>query len=270
MPLKTSVIIPYSEENLELINLLKCNPLVGECYVLTSPGDNTIPDSIPVDNLYSSDSLIKISTKDIDEYILLFTENCGFDPGQFAFERFLDVAASTNAGLIYSDYFEIKNGQKIPHETIDYQFGSIRDNFDFGAVILLKSRALLNYVKFNKSGYNFSGLYDLRLYVSRNYSVIRIPEKLYTRTGYDSRKSGEKNFDYVDPKNQQVQSEYEAAATVHLKEIGAWLKPEFDSLPPANNSFKIEASVIIPVKNREKTIGEAVKSALKSKNKFRF
>ncbi len=270
MPQKVTIIIPGSNNNENSEEFLKKNPLVGEYYFLVPEENGEKNNSLVSTGLNSTGTLKRICDKNIDDYILLFNGSGDIIPGQFALERFLNVAASTNAGLIYSDYFENINGTKIPHETIDYQFGSIRDDFNFGAVILIKSRALSDYCRQQKANYNFAGLYDLRLYISRHYPIIRIPEMLYTKTGFDGRKSGEKNFDYVDPKNRNVQLEYEAAASEHLKAIGAWLKPEFDNLPAETVEFRFEASVIIPVKNREKTIGDSVKSALNQKTNFDF
>ena len=271
MPDKISVFVPVTNENLFL--RFTDHRLTGECYVLHTSAnaeENTGKDSVYVDNFYGSSSINKISRQKLDDYILLYTGNSNIELGQLTLERFLEVAVQTKAGLIYSDYYEYKGLNKIPHETIDYQPGSIRDDFDFGAIVLISKHALVNYSQQNNHNYEFAGLYDLRLYISRNYSLIRIPEKLYTVTGTVKGKSGERIFNYLDPKNREVQFEYEAAATEHLKSIGAWLKPEFTPVPPDKTVFETEATVVIPVKNRERTVGDAVESALKQKTGFSY
>ncbi len=268
---RISVFVPAASEN--LFAKLTNHRLTGECYMLLTSarragtsGENCVN----VDNIYSSGSINKISGQKLNDYVLLFTGNRSVDLGEFTLERFLDVAGSTKAGLIYSDYYEYKGRDKISHETIDYQPGSIRDDFDLGAIMLISANALMDFSKQNDHRYEFAGLYDLRLYISRNYSIVRIPEKLYSVTGSAKGKSGERNFDYVDPKNRTVQNEYEAAATEHLKAIGAWLKPDFMPLPPDNTDFKTMATIVIPVKNRERTIGDAVESALNQKTDFNY
>ena len=159
------------------------------------------------------------------------------------------------------------------HPLIDYQLGSIRDNFDFGSVLLLSRPAAL--ATLEKHGailtnLQWGGLYDLRLKLSIDGELLRVPEPLYTRSVLDARASGEKIFDYVDPRNRDYQIEMEQIATAHLKRIGAYLEPDFAAVPATTETFPVHASVIIPVRNREKTVGDAVRSVLSQRTEFDF
>src|SRR5262249_28762037 len=144
----------------------------------------------------------------------------------------------------------------------DYQIGSIRDNFDFGPVVAVSIPAARAVMAESTPGYRWGALYDLRLRLSERHAVVRIPEPLYAASVADSRPTGQKQFDYVDPKNREYQIEMEQIATEHLKRIGAWLEPQFKFVPAAAADFPVRASVVIPVRNREQTIVDAVKSAL--------
>jgi Glycosyl transferase family 2 len=173
------------------------------------------------------------------------------------FQRMIQVMRDTGAGWVYSD--------SVGQPRIHYQTGSIRDNFDFGAVIAVRADA---FEKGAETGW--SSLYDLRLRISGKYPVVRIPEPLYSAAAADTRPTGQKQFDYVDPKNRDYQIEVERIATAHLKRIGAYLEPRFESVPAPAEAFPVRASVIIPVRNRERTILDAVKSALGQKAGFDF
>jgi hypothetical protein len=182
----------------------------------------------------------------------------------------MQLCNDSGAGMVYSDYFEMKEGNRQPHPVIDYQDGSLRDDFDFGSLLFYKAGALKDAVSRMAVPYKFAGLYDLRLKVSQKQKLVRIPEMLYTVIETDTRKSGEKQFDYVDPRNRQVQIEMEQACTAHLKEVGAWLSPKFSKIEFSGGNFEFEASVIIPVRNRVKTIGDAIQSVLSQKTAFKF
>ncbi len=210
----------------------------------------------------------KLSTK----FLLFVHQAQSITFNQAAIERFVHIANDTNAGMVYSDFYEVKEGKRSEHPTIDYQLGSIRDNFDFGAVMLFSAAAIKKAVKrYGKiEKVERSGLYDLRLKVSVDHQIFHNQEYLYTKTESDTRKSGEKQFDYVDPKNQNVQKEHELVATKHLKNIDAYLKPKFAKVQISKDTFPVEASVVIPVRNREKTIGDAVNSVLSQKTDFNF
>lgn len=225
-----------------------------------------------VDSMTSGKTMNAIVAKLSTSYLLFITQAQEMVFGQRAIARFTDIALQTNAGMVYSDYYDIKNGVRADHPVNDYQFGSIRDNFEFGAVLLFSraavKKALAKFGKIEKV--ERAGLYDLRLKVSIVAPLFHIQEYLYTKVESDLRKSGDKIFDYVDPRNQFVQKEMEVVATKHLKNIGAYLKPKFAKAPKAAGTFPVEASVVIPVRNREKTVAEAVKSVLTQKTNFPF
>ena len=171
-------------------------------------------------------------------------------------ERMVQVLEMTGATMVYADHFA--NGQQAP--VIDYQIGALRDDFDFGSVLLWDTAKLKALVAQMDTDYDFAGLYDLRL---RADKLEHIPEYLYYEIEEDTRKSGEKLFDYVDPRNRQVQIEMEACVTAHLQRIGAYLEPgKYKELPVTNHPYPVTASVIIPCKNRARTIADAVRSAL--------
>ena len=183
-------------------------------------------------------------------------------------ERMVQVMEMTGATMVYADHFnklKIKNEElKITEApVIDYQIGALRDDFDFGAVLLWDTAKLKALVAQMDTEYEFAGLYDLRL---RAEKLEHVPEYLYYEVETDTRKSGEKLFDYVDPRNRQVQIEMEQCVTAHLKRIGAYLKPgEYKELPVTGNPYPVTASVIIPCKNRARTIADAIHSALNQK-----
>jgi glycosyltransferase involved in cell wall biosynthesis len=203
-------------------------------------------------------------------YALVQLHDTPIDLGRFALERFLSVASNTGSGIVYSDYHDIKNTTRYPHPVIDYQMGSIRDDFDFGSLLLFDSHALQTAAPHLPPNHKHAGLYALRLAISRHHAISKIGESLYSKIERDVRKSGEKQFDYVDPKNRSVQIEMEEAATTHLRKIGAYLRPTFKEVDFDSESFEHEASVIIPVRNRARTVADAVRSALKQKTRFAF
>ncbi len=170
------------------------------------------------------------------------------------------VIRETGAGWVYAD--------AAVHPHIDYQRGSIRDGFDFGPVVAVSVQAARQ--SKIESPWKWGGLYDLRLRISEKHAVVRIPEPLYSASIVDQRPTGQKQFDYVDPRNRDFQSEMEHIATEHLKRIGAWLQPDFEKVPAAAETFPVKASVVIPVRNRERTILDAVQSALTQRADFTF
>jgi Glycosyl transferase family 2 len=205
----------------------------------------------------SSASLLELAAAAADDILFLGDPRVNIEPGARMFERMAQVMHETGAAWIYSD--------SVDHPRIDYQRGSIRDNFDFGAVIAIRVKAIRG---LGESCWG--GLYDLRLRISEEGSLVRIPEPLYAASVSDSRPSGQKQFDYVDPKNREYQIEMESIATEHLKRIGAWLEPRFDDAPSPSEQYAVRASIVIPVRNRERTILNAVESALGQKADFDF
>lgn len=225
---------------------------------------------IKVDNLKSTDTIKKIS-KEIDtDYLLLLLTDKSIIPGQFMIDRLIQISDNTGAGFVYSDYYESENGTLIPHPLIDYQQGSLRDDFDFGEMMFIKSDTFRDAVKKMSSEYKFAGIYDLRLKISQSSTLFHIPEYLYTVEKLEVVGTEEKHFSYVDPKNREVQLEMEAACTEHLKDINAYLKPDQKRIEFNQKDFEFEASVIIPVRNRAKTIGDAIKSVRSQKTNFKF
>lgn len=247
------------------------NPLINQIYLLskTETAHPTYP-VISIDSMQSTTTLHTIKEKASSDYLLLYTKASTLRLGLFALERMVQIADDTEAGLVYADHYQVVEGIKRNHPLIDYQFGSLRDDFNFGSLLLYRTslgKAAIDQMQIN---YSFAGLYDLRLKVSQQAELVHINEYLYTEIEEDNRKSGEKIFDYVDPKNRKVQIEMEEACTEHLKKIGAYLAPNFQEVDFSLGTFPVEASVIIPVKNRIKTIKDAIESVLMQQTSFPF
>ncbi len=227
---------------------------------------------VVIDRMESSNTVMSIAENTDADYLLLCTRMTSVRWGLYALERFLRTADDTGAVMVYSDHYSLEEGALTKHPAIDYQAGSLRDDFDFGSLWLIKSQALLDYVaQTDRVDYQYAGLYDLRLYLSRKGEIFHLNEYLYTETELDTRKSGEKQFDYVNPRNREVQIEMERACTAHLEKVGAIVDTNFYRQPDFDEQdFACEASVVIPVFNREKTIADAVKSALSQKTNFPY
>jgi hypothetical protein len=211
-------------------------------------------------NDHSSASIQQILGAADSDVLFLGDPRVKIEPGLRMFDRMANVIRGTGAGWVYAD--------AVGHPRIDYQRGSIRDGFDFGPIVALSIQAA------RQSGidstWKWGALYDLRLRISEKYSIARIPEPLYGASTADARPTGQKQFDYVDPRNRDYQIEMERIATAHLQRIGAFLEPQFDELPVTETTFPVKASVIIPVRNRERTILDAVQSALAQRTDFDF
>ena len=227
---------------------------------------------VVIDRMESSNTVMSIAENTDADYLLLCTRMTSVRWGLYALERFLRTADDTGAVMVYSDHYSLEEGALTKHPAIDYQAGSLRDDFDFGSLWLIKSQALLDYVaQTDRGDYQYAGLYDLRLYLSRKGEIFHLNEYLYTEAELDTRKSGEKQFDYVNPRNREVQIEMERACTAHLEKVGAIVDTNFYRQPDFDEQdFACEASVVIPVFNREKTIADAVKSALSQKTNFPY
>jgi len=220
-------------------------------------------------NPHSVKGLKEIIQNTREKFFMIFTNPCLPVLGQFALERMIQVAEDSGAGIVYTDYQELKEGSRKNHPVNDYQTGSIRDDFDFGPLLLVSTEAAKKAFR-EPTNYQFAALYDLRLRISQQYPLIHLNEYLYTLEENDLRNSDEKMFAYVDPKNRAVQVEMEQACTEHLKNIGAYLPPVFENIDLSEGTFPVEASVIIPVRNRIQTVKDAIDSVLKQKTDFKF
>jgi hypothetical protein len=269
--------IPYSEVEIlkSTVASLKASGEVSKIFIVIPPehsGKFEVfeADCLRSEGFASTDALRKMAAVADTDYVMTYSKGFPLDLGKFALKRMMQICDSTGAGMVYSDYFEKKNDILSPHPVIDYQEGSLRDDFNFGSVILYNARAFTQAVSRMDENYIFAGLYDLRLKISQDHSLVHIQEMLYTEVESDIRKTGEKQFDYVDPRNRAVQIEMEKACTHHLKCINAWLKPVFREIKYEDQDFEYDASVVIPVKNRVRTVSDAIKSVLSQKTKYKF
>ena len=270
----------YSDEKTTLVTLkqLKEEPLIGEIYVMMQ-GKESCPymgcEVIRVDDFRSSSTVRKIAEKLKVSFALLCTAQTPITFGYQAISRMCSVANSVDPALVYADRYVVKNGETVKSPTMDFYYGSVRDDFDFGPVMLFSAPTLQKYVEeFPDADYTYSGLYDLQLFSlrrKRQAALFHIREFLYTEEEKDLRTSGEKQFDYVNPRNREVQKEREIVCTKHLKLIGSYIEPEsIVDVAVERYDFDREASVIIPVRNRVKTIEDAIRSALAQRTTFQF
>ena len=216
--------------------------------------------------LCSSDLIRHIAAEAKTPYTFLITKP-DIEWVYRAQERMLQVLQMTHAKMVYADHFQRTANSDLPLEApvIDYQLGALRDDFDFGAVMLWDTNALQEAASHMTADYQYAGLYDLRLKASDNAQTpfVHIPEYLYYEIEHDNRKSGEKLFDYVDPRNRAVQIEMEQAVTEHLRTIHALITPaDIHPVEIEKDNFPVTASVIIPCKNRARTVRDAITSAL--------
>ena len=268
----------HDNKTVQHINLLVSSDFAAQ---------HQVPDGctfVVIDRLESSNTITSIAESTDADYVIICTKTTPIKWGLYALERFLRTADDTGAVMIYSDHYSMVKDESLSqygtsavgklekHPVIDYQEGSLRDDFDFGSLWLIKSQCLRDYAaQTDRVDYLYAGLYDLRLYLSRVGEIFHLNEYLYTENELDTRKSGEKQFDYVNPRNREVQIEMECACTQHLEKVGALIDTSYYRLPDFNEQdFEYEASVVIPVFNREKTIADAVKSALSQKANFKF
>jgi hypothetical protein len=217
-------------------------------------------------SLRSTQTLRSIAEAVSHKYILIYTKDLPLEMGLFALDRFIAIAEDTKADMLYADHYEVVDGQRKKHPVIDCQKGALRDDFDFGSVLVFRSTSFRKAVRAMEEDYEWGALYDLRL---RMKKIVHVNEYLYTEIETDTRKSGEKQFDYVDPKNRAVQIEMEQVCTAHLKRIGAYLEPKFKDVE-FTGGFPVTASVVIPVYNRVRTVKDAVESALAQQCDFLF
>lgn len=228
---------------------------------------------IKSDNPFSSEAIKKVIEKTSTPYLLLINGSKYVELTKDAIDSFVSQAIKTQAGWIYSDYYEKQTNKLVLHPLIDYQLGSVRDDFDFGNCSMIRTDVAKEWfpeLYSENNNLRYSGLYDLRLTISRHSSVIRISDPLYKVLMTEESTANEKIFDYVDPKNQDAQIEMEHVATYHLKKINAYINPASKKSVSFETKFNCEASIVIPVKNRVNTIDDAINSALKQKTKFNF
>jgi hypothetical protein len=268
----TAFVIAEDKDVLNNIEpIIACETVRKVCLIVSSP--LPVPSNkyefILTGSFVCSELFRKIYDKCTTDYILLINGAVRVDIVDGSIVKFLEIAREKNAGIVYSDYFENRGDNINPHPLIDYQLGSIRDDFDFGYVLLINKNAIKDFYN-QKYEYRFAGLYSLRLSVSKSYQIIRISECLYTISRINKEIIEGKQFDYVDKKNREVQVEMEKAVTRYLKQINAFLKPNTEKIDFLDKGFDFEASVIIPVKDRKNTIKDAVKSALVQKTDFKF
>jgi len=218
----------------------------------------------------STREIREISSSTAGEYTLLYTKPSELRWVRFGLERMIQVARDSGAAMVYSDHFAEMNGETVRYPVIDCQKGALRDDFDFGGVQLYRTSALKEAVAGMSAEYDYAGLYDLRLRASRIGPLVHIDEFLYYEVELDTRKTGEKLFDYVDPRNRAVQIEMEKVCTEHLKAIGGYLPPVFREIDLGAGEFEYEASVVIPCRNRVRTIGDAIRSALSQDSSFKY
>ena len=256
---KITCFVPYIDESQagKTLSALRNSQLVDKVVCLDQP-------------VFKSETIRHIAAESNADYALVYTKTTTLELGYMALERLLQIAQDTEAGLVYADHYQVKGGELVKAPVIDYQKGSLRDDFDFGSVLFFDTAALKESVQRMTETYQHAGLYDLRLKLSQRYALVHANEYLYSEVEEDNRKSGEKQFDYVDPRNRDRQIEMEKACTQHLKEIGGYLEPHFKDIDFNQGEFEVEASVIIPVRNRVATVGAAIESVLKQQTKFKF
>lgn len=271
--------IPYGSENQinKTIRHLQECPTVDRIFLLpTSPVPNlSLPDKcyiLPSSAPESVERYKQVALYANTPFTLICTQVQDLEFGYMALERMCDYLSAPQCSMVYADHYKTIKGERTPHPVIDYQLGSVRDDFDFGSLLMFRTDYLkraINEIESEKE-YQHSALYALRLALSRYGELTHIREFLYTETEIDLRKSGEKQFDYVDPRNRQVQIEREEVFTRHLKKIGAYLKPGMMTVDLKEGEFSHEASIIIPVRNRARTINDAIRSVLEQETSFPF
>src|SRR5262249_47576754 len=255
---------------------LIAHPLVEEILWLHQNAPPSLPEgmkAVKMEAFFSGSAINSLIESWRTAYLLLILPGGRVELGARALERFVQVADDAGAGFVYSDFRQRNGAEIMDHPLIDYQLGAIRDNFDFGSMILLSREAVEKTLRNHggiSSDIRWGGLYDLRLKLSTTSTIFRIPEPLFTRVAADLRASGGKIFDYVDPQKRDYQVEMEKIATEHLERIGARLEPVFAHPPESREEFPVKASVVIPVRNRVKTIADAVRSALSQETDFPF
>jgi SpoIID/LytB domain protein len=258
---KIDCFLPFADEN------------EGRLTIEMLRQDDQVLSTHLIDNPFQTRSLREMAVQATAPYILLYTKRFDLQLGYHALTRMITIAEDTDASMLYADHrVVLPSGTIEARPLIDCQLGSVRDDFSFGSLLLLKTSDVRAYFEQDRQReYQWAGLYDLRLFLSRRMLPVHVSETLYTEIETDTRLSGQKQFDYVDPRNRARQIEMERACTRHLKAIGALLAPdEFDEIRFDDEDFPVEASVVIPVRNRVRTIEDAIHSVLKQETTFPF
>jgi hypothetical protein len=237
--------------------------------------DIKIPKSrvVPGSGLQSEPVLTQIINEANTRHLLFLagTKQVSIEPGTL--ERLVATAESTKAGIVYSDFYDEGGQGRVLHPLNDYQLGSIRDDFEFGGIMLFSAGVFRNVLrKYGlTTGVKFAGLYDLRLKISIDHPIHHLPEPLYSVISPGEPSGDTKLFAYVDPRNTDVQKEMEVVFTDYLKKIGAYLSPVLlRQVGQSAEAFPVEASVIIPVRNRAGTVADALQSAISQETDFPF
>lgn len=270
----------HKEDALTIIEELRHCPLIGKIYLMcpTLPSDTDWLSAgchlLECQTPFTHPANIAIIHQQMrGDYALVYTQCAPLKLGYRAIERMLHVAYATNADMVYSDYLQREGDNCLPHPLIEFQWGCVRSDFDFGPLQLL-GRHLLGAETIHNQGYEHkhTGLYLLQLELSREEkSAIHLSEPLYTIEESDHRTSGEKQFDYVNPSQAEAQKEMEQVFTEWLKGQDAYIHPdELFSPDLTQGDFPYEASVIIPVRNRVRTIADAIRSAMAQKTDFTY
>ncbi len=270
--------VPLADEDqvAPLIAALSASPIVSRVVLLTTDEQlarkTSQPDVHYVPSLQSTEAIRTMARLSGETpYLLYYTKYTPLEVGYLALERMVQIMKATHAGMVYADRYQQDGSERRPAPVIDYQEGSLRDDFDFGSLMLFRADVFREVAERMDTAYHFAGLYDLRLRLSTRAQLVHADEYLYTEVLSDKRKSGEKIFDYVDPRNREAQVEMERACTEHLRSVGAYLSPE--TIAPISleaDGFAREVSVIIPVRNRVRTIEDAVRSVLNQQAPFDF
>ena len=263
--------VPYisEEHNHTLCHTLADSPL-SHILPIHTEAEKGAP-FIPIERNLSTEELKSIAERCSADYILLYTHAGDLHLGYRALERMLRTATESRADWVYSNYYVVRQGATLAVPTNEYQEGSLRDDFDFGPLVLVRTEAVKQFLATEPEEMQHAALYQLRLYISRTGLLTHINEYLYTEGELDTRTSGERQFDYVDPRNRQIQVEMERACTAHLKAVGAYIDHHtLQTIDTTAGDFPYEATVIIPVKNRARTIGDAIRSVLSQQTDFPF
>ncbi len=265
-------------DTLKTVQSLGDQPEINAIYLLAASADaeryDELPEFchiLPISGIGATATYMDIAENAVSPYVLLYMKSSPLQIGARALHRMCEVMSDSGAVMVYADHWSVEGGEAKAHPAIDCQEGSLRNDFDFGSLLLFDVSALKDYAASAPCPRHYGGFYDLRLFCQRRGVLFHLDEMLYTEEESDLRLSGEKQFDYVDPAQRAVQIEMEQICTEHLKAVGAYLAPcEFEDVDFGEDRFRYEASVVIPVRNREKTIADAIESVLGQKAAFEF